>query len=91
MFSLKGKGLAPACRDTFEGVVEMKIWELDELIVNAKSTDGGLEIGGGPWETTWKDSAEFNDAIKALLSVDVDLDGVFEQLPPLKLFKPRGL
>jgi len=86
-----GKGLAPACRDTFEGVVEMKIWELDELIVNAKSTDGGLEIGGGPWETTWKDSAEFNDAIKTLLSVDVDLDGVFEQLPPLKLFKPRGL
>ncbi|GAB5358959.1 hypothetical protein AAMO2058_000503800 [Amorphochlora amoebiformis] len=84
-----GQGLAVVCRDTFEGEVRLKVWEDDELLVDAISKDGGLEIGGGPWEDVWSAEGTYSPAVKALLELDLDWEDVFKG--PLEQLRPPGL
>jgi tocopherol cyclase len=51
------QGLIYACRDTALGLVTLRLWHRQgshrELVVEATSTQCGLEVGGGPWESNW--------------------------------------
>ncbi|MBV8882523.1 MAG: hypothetical protein JO235_00785, partial [Chroococcidiopsidaceae cyanobacterium CP_BM_RX_35] len=56
------------CRDTMRGDVILRLRERSvfggeshhgsksQLILEAKSSLGGLETGGGPWEEPWRSS-----------------------------------
>lgn len=74
-------GLVRFCRDTFEAETTLSLWELEwngrekryvrnaghPLIDRARSSQGGAEIGGGPWWDTWVAEARVKKPIKALL------------------------
>ncbi|MGF1537256.1 MAG: tocopherol cyclase family protein [Elainellaceae cyanobacterium] len=48
-------GLVYCCRDTMQGQVHLKLTRRDGTsVVEAKSATGGLEVGGGVWESTWQ-------------------------------------
>ncbi|MEO1592636.1 MAG: tocopherol cyclase family protein [Cyanobacteria bacterium J06632_22] len=49
-------GLQFLCRDTTHGHLTLQLYERDQLMVEAQSDLAGLEVGGGPWETTWRRS-----------------------------------
>jgi tocopherol cyclase len=77
------EGLVRFCRDTFEADCTLSLWILEwddqlkrhvrkagpPLIDRAKSTQGGAEVGGGPWWDDWKGEARLKRPIKALLRV----------------------
>ncbi len=48
------EGLQFRCRDTMQGKITVKLRTLQgQVIINAASFLGGLEIGGEPWDKTW--------------------------------------
>lgn len=51
------QGLVYGCRDTTLGTLSLRLWRLRgkkrELIVEATSQQGGLEVGGNPWTEDW--------------------------------------
>ncbi|XVF35457.1 hypothetical protein REPUB_Repub18cG0147800 [Reevesia pubescens] len=87
-------GLAPACKDTCFGDLNLKIWEKNnegtkgKLILDVKSDMAALEVGGGPWFNTWKGKTKMPEVIKNALQVPVDMEGIFGFTPFLK---PPGL
>jgi tocopherol cyclase len=52
------EGLAFVCRDTTQGHLHFKLWEKDgptpNLVVDAQSDLGCVEVGGGPWLEPWR-------------------------------------
>ena len=50
-------GLIVCCRDTMQGELELELRELNvkkgKIILTARSSLCGLEIGGGPWDDSW--------------------------------------
>jgi tocopherol cyclase len=50
------KGLVFACRDTMNGDVTLSLWQRypHKLLLEAKSSLCGLEVGGSPWQETWR-------------------------------------
>lgn len=52
------QGLIYSCRDTALGQVTLRLWRRQgsslNLIVEATSSQCGLEVGGGPWPGTWQ-------------------------------------
>lgn len=57
-------GLTFVCRDTTEGHLSLKMWErgrnaqsAGNLILDAYSDLGCLEIGGGPWNEVWRSTS----------------------------------
>ena len=77
------EGMVRFCRDTFEAECLFTLWLLkwDEtlqrfvrqegppLINQARSTQGGAEVGGGPWWDDWNGEARLKKPIKALLQL----------------------
>ena len=77
------EGLVRFCRDTFEADCTFTLWLLKwdgelqrfvrqdgpPLINRAKSSQGGAEVGGGPWWDDWKGEARLKKPIKALLQL----------------------
>lgn len=47
-------GMIPVCRDTMHGWIDLRLWEGDRLMVQATSCQGGLEVGGSPWDQMWR-------------------------------------
>jgi len=73
------EGLAPFCRDTFAGTTRLRIWERDVFgmrkpiaLVDATSTSAALEVGGGPWWSSWKASAEMKEPLRSFLNLPID-------------------
>lgn len=76
-------GMVFFCRDTFEANVTLTVWELEwnkdtkefvcsrdsPLIDCATSQQGGAEVGGGPWWTTWTATSELSKPVLALLRI----------------------
>ena len=76
-------GMVYFCKDTFEADVELTLWELERdattrtwnrkpgkpLIDAAHSTQGGAEIGGGPWWDTWDNDSRVKQPFKAMLQI----------------------
>ncbi len=52
------QGMQYVCRDTMQGMIQLQIWhrrgQIKSLELSAQSYLGGLEVGGGPWTTTWQ-------------------------------------
>lgn len=48
-----------------------------------------VEVGGGPWDESWKAEARMTQPLKALVQLPVDVDGLTSFLP--NNLRPRGL
>ncbi|VVA14834.1 PREDICTED: tocopherol cyclase [Prunus dulcis] len=87
-------GLAPACKDTCFGELKLQIWERrydgskGKLILDVKSNMAAVEVGGGPWFSTWKGKTSTPELLSRALRVPVDVEGAYNLVP---LFKPPGL
>ncbi|MDS3859873.1 tocopherol cyclase family protein [Thermosynechococcaceae cyanobacterium BACA0444] len=47
------QGMIPACWDTLQGFLILRLYDRDTLIFQATTKQAGLEVGGVPWPTTW--------------------------------------
>lgn len=87
-------GLAPACKDTCFGVLQLQMWERrydgskGKMILDVKSNMAAVEVGGGPWFSTWKGNTSTPEILKRVIGAPVDVDGAYNLVP---LFKPPGL
>ncbi|KAJ6435061.1 hypothetical protein OIU84_000321 [Salix udensis] len=87
-------GLAPALKDTCFGVLKLQIWERrydgtkGKLILDVTSDMALVEIGGGPWFSTWKGKTSVPELVSRTVGAPIDMDGIFSFAP---LFKPPGL
>jgi tocopherol cyclase len=56
------KGLIYCCRDTMHGELTLELRKLHHngstLLLKAQSSVCGLEVGGGPWQETWRSDSE---------------------------------
>ena len=53
------------------------------------STAGAVEVGGGPWWSTWKAQADMKEPLKSLVGLPVDVAGLAALLP--QQLRPLGL
>ncbi|GMY17600.1 tocopherol cyclase, chloroplastic [Fagus crenata] len=87
-------GLSPACKDTCFGVLRLQMWERrydgskGKIILDVTSDMAALEVGGGPWFSTWKGETSAPELLRQALRVPVDMEGIFGLVP---IFKPPGL
>ncbi|CAM6089266.1 unnamed protein product [Calypogeia fissa] len=86
-------GLAPFCRDSFEGKLRLQLWAIsvsgpDSLILDTTSTMAALETGGAPWYTTWKQTSQVQDPLRTIVGLPVNVEEVLQKAPQLK---PPGL
>lgn len=79
------EGMVRFCRDTFVANTTLSLWELEwndqlrsfqrklgvPVIDQAKSTQGGAEIGGGPWWDDWNGESRLKQPIRFLLQAPV--------------------
>eukprot|EP00258_Populus_trichocarpa_P015333 XP_006371708.2 tocopherol cyclase, chloroplastic [Populus trichocarpa] len=87
-------GLSPACKDTGFSFLKLQIWERrydgtkGKLILDVTSDMALVEVGGGPWFTTWKGKTSMPELVSRTIGAPIDVDGIFSFVP---LFKPPGL
>lgn len=86
-------GMVYFCRDTFEADVTLSLWELEydemirewvrksgpPLIDRAKSSQGGAEVGGGPWWDTWQNDSQLKRSFKFMLSLPYKMRRAFRR------------
>jgi tocopherol cyclase len=84
------EGMVYFCRDTFEAKTTLTLWELEwdagqkqfvrktgaPLIDRAISSQGGAEVGGGPWWDEWNRESRVKQPIKALLQFPFRLQAI---------------
>lgn len=91
-------GMVYFCRDSFLAHVTLRLWDLTwdkelgdwirgELIVDAMSQQGAVEIGGGPWWDTWKDKSAMKQPMKGLVRLPYRLGNLRKRLPRLMKWK----
>ncbi|KAL0302283.1 UNVERIFIED_CONTAM: Tocopherol cyclase, chloroplastic [Sesamum angustifolium] len=87
-------GLAPVCKDTCFADLRLRLWErryngsVGKVILDVKSNMAAVEVGGGPWFTTWKGKTHTPEIIKRVVGLPVDVEGMFGLAPFLR---PPGL
>ncbi|KAG5562556.1 hypothetical protein RHGRI_005327 [Rhododendron griersonianum] len=87
-------GLAPACKDTCFGDLRLQLWERrydgskGKLILDVTSNMAAVEVGGGPWFSTWKGKTSSPELVNRALNLPIDMEGIYGLVP---LFKPPGL
>ncbi|KAI8568745.1 hypothetical protein RHMOL_Rhmol02G0224400 [Rhododendron molle] len=87
-------GLAPACKDTCFGDLRLQLWERrfngskGKLILDVTSNMAAVQVGGGPWFTTWKGKTSTPELVNRALNLPIDMEGIYGLVP---LFKPPGL
>lgn len=87
------EGLVPACKDTCFGDLKLQMWEKrydgskGKLILDVTSNMAAVEVGGGPWFTTWKGRAASPELLSRALRIPIDMESLF----PVPVFKPPGL
>lgn len=86
-------GLTAVCKDTFFGELTLTVWEKTatgrQLLVSARSTQAGLEVGGGPWFNAWSGRAAAKEPFRSLLRLPVDVSAASTLAPPF--LRPPGL
>ncbi len=72
-------GMVYFCRDSFLGSVTLSLWELEwdsstkkfirgaVVVENATSSQAAVELGGGPWWDSWKDSSVMKQPMRGLV------------------------
>ena len=88
------QGLAPFCKDTFEGLCRLQLWEVGptgsrKLLVDAQSSSAALEVGGGPWWGPWSASADMKEPFRSLVQLPIDVSALSSLLPPQ--LRPPGV
>jgi len=91
------QGLAPFCRDSFGGVVRIRVWKAGGqaagaapvINVTSEHKSGAVEVGGGPWWSGWQTKAEMSAPVKQLLNLPVDVEALADWVPPM--LRPPGL
>lgn len=83
-------GMAPLCRETFTGNIVVSLWQLNEsgerveaIIDAATCSTACLEIGGGPWISPYRATAEVRTPLGPLMGLPVDVGAVAKILSPL--------
>ena len=51
------------------------------LLLDATSSRAALELGGGPWEQQWSGACKVSALAQQVLSADVPLDKLRDQIP----------
>ncbi|GBG58821.1 hypothetical protein CBR_g222 [Chara braunii] len=79
-------GLTQACRDTFSGTLQLKLWEVSNgrrgiCILDVTSTMAALEVGGGPWWGRWVKESEMNEPVKSIVGLPLDVGSLLSHLP----------
>lgn len=85
------EGLSARCKDTFAGNASVtlrkkrkrgSVDETGEIILEA-STSGkaALEVGGGPWWSAWRATAQMTEPLQSLVALPVDIDAWLSELP----------
>lgn len=88
-------GLAPFCRDTFAGRCRLRVWRRraggarGQLLLDAMSSSAALEVGGGPWWSSWSARADMKEPLRSLVQLPIDV-GMLGKMVPGQL-KPPGL
>lgn len=86
-------GLAPFCRDSFGGQVRMRVWPCGRrdspplLDCRSIGKSCAVEVGGGPWWSTWNVKADMAEPVRLLLGLP--LEPLADLLP--QQLKPPGL
>ncbi|CAK0735183.1 hypothetical protein CVIRNUC_000540 [Coccomyxa viridis] len=90
------RGLDVFCRDSFFGQVRLRVWrrvangaQQQELLCDLSSKRGAVEVGGGPWWSTWSAQAKMREPLKTLVSLPVDIEGLAAAVP--SQLRPPGL
>ncbi|EIE26754.1 tocopherol cyclase [Coccomyxa subellipsoidea C-169] len=90
------RGLDVFCRDSFHGEVRLRVWRRDsagvrrtEPLIDLHTNDGAVEVGGGPWWSTWQAQAEMQQPLKSIVGLPVDVESVVAALP--QALRPPGL
>ena len=91
------QGLAPFCRDSFAGVVRIRVWAGESRAAGAVplfdvcsiGKSGAVEVGGGPWWSGWEAKAEMSEPVKRLLNLPIDVEALADLLPGV--VRPPGL
>ncbi|KAK6912736.1 Tocopherol cyclase [Dillenia turbinata] len=87
-------GLAPLCRDTCFGELRLQLWERrsngskGKIVLDVTSNMAAVEIGGGPWPSTWNGRTSTPELINRALRVPIDVERIYNLVP---FFKPPGL
>eukprot|EP00249_Psilotum_nudum_P004098 c17636_g1_i1 orf=219-1685(+) len=87
-------GLAPFCKDTFNGNLKLRIWKKTvnggrgKEILNVTSDMAAMEVGGGPWYGTWSKRSESSEILKPILGASLDVESIFSES---SFLKPAGL
>ena len=85
------EGMVYFCRDTFEANVTLSLWHLewdgteykrvDPPVINqARSRQGGAEVGGGPWWSPWIKRSQLKPAIRLLLRLPFQFQKLNQKL-----------
>jgi tocopherol cyclase len=88
------QGMVYFCRDTFDADTTLTLWELEmdsstktfvrkagpPLIDQAKSAQGGAEIGGGPWWDSWIATSRLKTTIRTLLSIPYQMRSLRDKI-----------
>ncbi|KAL3650815.1 Tocopherol cyclase, chloroplastic [Castilleja foliolosa] len=87
-------GLAPACKDTCFADLRLRMFERrydgteGKVILDVTSNMAAVEVGGGPWFSTWKGKTSTPEIINRVIGLPIDVEGIFGLAPFLK---PPGL
>lgn len=83
----KADGLAYFCRDSFEGEVELSLWDLvrgpdgkyvrapdrPPVVDRATGFQCAVEVGGGPWWDKWEDDAKMREPMRTMVKAPYTL------------------
>lgn len=58
-------------------------------IADASSTTAALEVGGGPWWSSWQATAAMKEPLRSLVQLPIDLGLLAKFAPPI--LRPPGL
>ena len=86
-------GMVYFCRDTFEADVSLSLWELEwneeykddirkagkPFIDRATSSQGGAEVGGGPWWGAWNNDSQLKRPFKLMLQLPYKMRRIFRR------------
>lgn len=61
---------------------------LSKVILDVTSNMAAVEVGGGPWFSTWKGKTNPPEIVKRVVGLPIDVEGFFSLAPFLK---PPGL
>ena len=75
--------------------VRLRIWRLqdglavDNPVLDCSSTSGALEVGGGPWETSWSAEAAMREPLRSIVKLPLNVEGIVSAIPGK--WRPPGL